>query len=195
MISPDSAAKAAWRAQLLAARATVPAAVREREAAALASAAGALTTGDQTVCAFVPTGDEPGSLALLEALRDSAARVLLPVVAGDELNWAEYEGPDALLPGAFGISAPSSVPLPPSELSRASLVLVPALAVDRRGIRLGRGAGYYDRALHHADPAARLVAVVRDSELVDRLPVESHDRPIGAALTPVAGLTALIAQE
>ena len=47
-------------------------------------------------------------------------------------------------------------------------MLVPALAVDRRGVRLGRGAGFYDRSLPLAAPAARLVAVVRDDELVDR---------------------------
>jgi 5-formyltetrahydrofolate cyclo-ligase len=191
MITPDSAAKAAWRAQLQAARATVPANVREREATTLAQAAGPLTAPGETVCAHLPTGDEPGSLALLEALREAGACVLLPVVVGDELNWAEYTGPGALAPGSFGIPAPDGARLPPAELGGARLVLVPALAVDHRGVRLGRGAGYYDRALHHADPAARLVAVVRDAELVDRLPVEPHDRLIGWALTPVAGLTPL----
>ena len=65
-------------------------------------------------------------------------------------------------------------------IARAELILVPALAVDRRGVRLGRGAGYYDRTLLAADPAARLVVVVRDEEVVERLPEEAHDVLSGA---------------
>ncbi len=76
-------------------------------------------------------------------------------------------------------------------MASASLVLVPALAVDRAGVRLGRGAGFYDRSLAMADPAARLVAVVRDDELVDSLPGEDHDVPMTHALTPGRGLVAL----
>jgi 5-formyltetrahydrofolate cyclo-ligase len=68
---------------------------------------------------------------------------------------------------------------------------VPALAVDRRGVRLGRGGGYYDRSLPLAAPGAALVAVVRDTELVPHLPSDPHDVPMTAALTPTAGLTPL----
>ena len=71
------------------------------------------------------------------------------------------------------------------------MILVPALAVDRTGVRLGRGAGFYDRSLPLADPAARLVAVVRDDELVDHLPAEPHDVRMTHALTPRDGLVAL----
>jgi len=70
-------------------------------------------------------------------------------------------------------------------------VLVPALAVDRRGVRLGRGGGFYDRSLPLCAPGARLVAVVRDEEVVDELPAEPHDVPMTHALTPGAGLIAL----
>jgi 5-formyltetrahydrofolate cyclo-ligase len=68
---------------------------------------------------------------------------------------------------------------------------VPALAVDRAGVRLGRGAGFYDRTLPLASPAALLVAVVRDDEIVDRLPTEPHDVPVTHALTPNGGMVAL----
>ncbi len=68
------------------------------------------------------------------------------------------------------------------------MVFVPALAVDRAGVRLGRGAGFYDRSLPLADPAARLVAVVRDDELVDEIPAEPHDVRMTHALTPRQGL-------
>ena len=76
-------------------------------------------------------------------------------------------------------------------IAAATVVLVPALAVDRAGVRLGRGAGFYDRSLPLAAPTARLVAVVRDDELVDRLPAEPHDVRMTHALTPNGGLVAL----
>lgn len=70
-------------------------------------------------------------------------------------------------------------------------MLVPALAVDLRGTRLGRGAGFYDRTLGSVGPQTRLVAIVRDSELVEALPADDHDIPMGWALTPSGGLTPL----
>ena len=57
----------------------------------------------------------------------------------------------------------------------------------RDGVRLGRGGGYYDRALRHARPGAVLVAVVFDDEFVDGLPAEPHDRRVGAVVTPSGG--------
>ncbi|HKR52384.1 MAG TPA: 5-formyltetrahydrofolate cyclo-ligase, partial [Pseudonocardiaceae bacterium] len=67
-------------------------------------------------------------------------------------------------------------------------VLVPALAVDRHGARLGRGGGYYDRTLPLAAPSTPLVAIVRDDEVLTSLPVQPHDVPVTAALTPNRGL-------
>lgn len=70
-------------------------------------------------------------------------------------------------------------------------MLVPALAVDRSGVRLGRGGGFYDRSLPLCTPRARLVAVVRDDEVLDALPAEPHDVRMTHALTPVGGLITL----
>ena len=72
-----------------------------------------------------------------------------------------------------------------------SLVIVPALAVDRRGVRLGRGRGFYDRSLDGRNPKTRLIAMVRDVEFVDELPADPHDVPMTHALTPRRGLVAL----
>jgi 5-formyltetrahydrofolate cyclo-ligase len=63
--------------------------------------------------------------------------------------------------------------------------------VDLAGIRLGRGAGFYDRSLSRAGRTTRLIAVVRDDELVERLPGEEHDVPMTHALTPGRGLVGL----
>jgi 5-formyltetrahydrofolate cyclo-ligase len=63
--------------------------------------------------------------------------------------------------------------------------------VDRRGVRLGRGGGYYDRALAHAASHALVTAVLYDGELLDTLPAQPHDRPVGAVLTPHGGFRTL----
>ena len=77
--------------------------------------------------------------------------------------------------------------LPASALGTADVVVVPALAVGRDGTRLGRGGGYYDRALAHARPDAVLVAVLFDDELLDGVPAGAHDRRMTAVVTPAAG--------
>ncbi len=142
------------------------------------------------VCAYLPIGSEPGSVALLEALRAHGHRVLLPVVVGAApLDWAVHTGPEGLRPGPHGLREPSGPLLGPAAVGGAGLVLVPALAVDRRGARLGRGGGHYDRTLPAA--VAPLVAVVRDEEFVAELPHEEHDVRMTAVLTPERGLTRL----
>lgn len=183
--------KATLRRRLVAARQAVTAPVRAREAEALIRHLGMLVTGG-TVCAYVPVGAEPGSIAMLDTLVHRGVRVLLPV-AGDAdqpLRWGPYR-PGELVSARFGLLEPGPPALPASAVADADVVLVPALAVDRRGARLGRGGGYYDRSLRLADTAARLVAVVRDDELVDELPTEPHDVPMTHALTPGGGVSAL----
>lgn len=182
---PDPARKATLRARLLADRLAVPPEVSRREAAALA---GWLAELSGTVCAYVPVGPEPGSAAMLDVLVSAGCTVLLPVVVSrSPLDWARYMGPSDMAPARFGLLEPLGPRLGPQAIASAATVLVPALAVDRRGVRLGRGGGYYDRSLPLADSAADLVAVVRDPELVETLPREPHDILMTAALTPQAG--------
>ncbi|TLG06348.1 5-formyltetrahydrofolate cyclo-ligase [Nocardia cyriacigeorgica] len=188
---PGERDKHAWRLEILAQRAAVSDADRADEAAALAATAGQIEVGEW-VCAYVPVRGEPGSQTMLEALRAAGARVLLPVTGPPgPLDWAEYTGAASLRAARYGLLEPSGPPLGTAAVARASVILVPALAVDLRGVRLGRGAGYYDRTLAAADPAARLVAVIRDVELVERLPEEPHDLRMGWALTPRGGLRRL----
>lgn len=207
--------KAAWRGEILARRKAITPGQRDREAQALARHAAALietsgarerpgvagqpgadgrsgTAGEVTwICAYVPVGGEPGSLAMLDALRAAGARVLLPVTGEPgPLEWAEYEGPERLRRGRFGLREPEGAPIA-DALRLAEVILIPALAVDRSGTRLGRGAGYYDRSLHASRADARLIAVVRDDEVVAHLPRESHDHRMGWALTPFGGLREL----
>lgn len=190
------AAKSVLRARLLAGRRAVPPDVHDAEAAALAAHLERLVDEGTTVCAYVPVGSEPGSAAMLARLAGRGARVLLPVVRTSDdgtpmaLLWGEYR-PDALTSARFGLLEPPQPWLPAEALSEAELIVVPALAVDRRGTRLGRGAGFYDRSLRWRRPATPLVAVVRDAELVDALPADAHDVPMTHAVTPGLGLVAL----
>ncbi|WP_197415291.1 5-formyltetrahydrofolate cyclo-ligase [Mycobacterium sp. M26] len=185
--------KAEHRAALLAARRAVAPAVREAEAAALCEHLAAVAGPGDTVCAYVPVGAEPGSVDLVDRLRDLGARVLLPVTRPgdpDALLWGEYQ-PGALVAGRFGLLEPAGTSLAATAIAEARVVLVPALAVDRRGVRLGRGGGYYDRSLPLRRPDALVVAVVRDEELVAELPHERHDVRMTHALTPQRGLVTL----
>ena len=188
--------KTELRAGVLRARRAVPADVRDTEARALCHWLPSLVRSGQTVCAYVPVGSEPGSHMLLETLTELGVRVLLPVARNDgdgramPMQWGPYE-PGALVAAEFGLREPPPPWLPAGHIADAEVVLVPALAVDRRGNRLGRGAGFYDRSLIYAAPQARLVAVVRDEELVDVLPADPHDVRMTHALTPSGGIVTL----
>ncbi|HEY4005920.1 MAG TPA: 5-formyltetrahydrofolate cyclo-ligase [Pseudonocardia sp.] len=193
--------KAGWRARLGAARRAVPAGVRATEAEALARAAvaAASTFPHGPVCCYLPLPSEPGSPAMLDALRAAGRQVLLPVVPPDRyagegpsaLYWAPYLGTHALVDGPMGLRQPAEAWRGPAAVAEAALVLVPALAVDRRGVRLGRGAGWYDRTLPLARRGTPLVAVVRDEEVVEALPTEPHDVRMTHVLTPGHGWRAI----
>jgi 5-formyltetrahydrofolate cyclo-ligase len=182
-----AAGKAALREQFLARRRARS--DRERAAAAAAVATALLRglTGVRAFAAYVPEEIEPGHGRLPAAYTQLGARVLLPVVppAGTELAWAVDTG--RLAPGRFGLLEPVGPRLGPTAIGTADVVVVPALAVARDGVRLGRGGGYYDRALAHARTGAVVVAVVFDEELLDELPAEPHDIRVQAVVTPSGG--------
>ena len=189
-------AKANLRREMLAARRAVPDALRRAESRQLCAHLGAVVGDARTVCAYLPVGSEPGSPEMLDILSNLCATVLLPVVrtgpdgAHLPLNWGRYER-GRLIPGPFGLREPAEPWLPADAVARAEVVLVPAVAVDRRGIRLGRGGGFYDRSLPMCAPGTRLVAVVRDCEILDEVPGDPHDVPMTHALTPGGGLIPL----
>ncbi|GAA2365500.1 MULTISPECIES: 5-formyltetrahydrofolate cyclo-ligase [Gordonia] len=149
-----------------------------------------LAAGD-TVAAYVATRAEPGGTAMLDALLDQGLRVLLPIVPeGDpaRLQWGEYRGESSLTQGRWRLLEPQGYRLDPDVLHDAALILVPAVAADRTGARLGRGAGYYDRTL--AAVEAPVVAVVHDAELFDDgVPHEANDVPMDWVLTPGGGFS------
>jgi 5-formyltetrahydrofolate cyclo-ligase len=184
--------KAALRSRLLAARAEL--AEEQRTAAGRAIRDALLERPEVqmagTIAAYCSVGAEPDTRGLLFALWKRGSYVLLPLLRPDgDLDWASYEGPDSLVPGPRGLLEPGEPPRGPGAVARADVVLVPALAVDRAGNRLGRGGGSYDRALARVGPLVPLIALVYDAELLDRVPAEPHDVRVRAAASPAAGIT------
>ncbi|MDT0458142.1 5-formyltetrahydrofolate cyclo-ligase [Streptomyces sp. DSM 41527] len=146
--------------------------------------------GPPTVAAYVSIGGEPSTRALLDRLRAAGVRVLLPVLLPDnDLDWALYEGAERLVRAGRGLLEPDGARLGPEAVTRADVVLLPGLAVDHGGLRLGRGGGSYDRVLARLERAgarASLVVLLYDAEVLAEVPAEPHDRHVHAAVTPSA---------
>ena len=143
-----------------------------------------------TVAAYYSIGSEPDTRGLVFALWKRGTYVLLPLLRPDgDLDWASYEGPESLVAGPRGLQEPGEAARGAGAVASADVVLVPALAVDRQGNRLGRGGGSFDRALARVGPLIPVIALLYDSELVDRVPVEGHDTPVRAVVRPGYGVT------
>jgi 5-formyltetrahydrofolate cyclo-ligase len=148
-----------------------------------------------TVAAYYSVGAEPDTRGLVYAVWKRGTYVLLPLLQPDgDLDWASYEGPDSLITGPRGLQEPKEKPRGPDAITRADVVLVPALAVDHAGNRLGRGGGSYDRALARVGPLIPVIALLYDAELLGHLPAEPHDTPVRAVVRPEPGITRLPAR-
>jgi 5-formyltetrahydrofolate cyclo-ligase len=193
-VSDLQPSKAELRAQILARRSALSA---EQRAGAGRAIRDALLDRPEvqmagTIAAYYSVGAEPDTRGLVYALWKRGSYVLLPVLQPDgDLDWASYEGPDSMVPGPRGLREPGEPPRGVDVIARADLVLVPALAVDRSGRRLGRGGGSYDRALTRVGPLIPLIALLYDDELLARVPAAPHDIPVRAVVTPRLGLTRL----
>lgn len=130
--------------------------------------------GSGPLAAYRSMPGEPSTDALLARCRARSVPVLLPVLLPDrDLDWVLYDA-TVLEQPRLGLDA----------VSTARVVVVPALAVDRSGQRLGQGGGSYDRALRRVSPAALVVALVHPGELVEGpLPVDGHDVAVDAVVT------------
>lgn len=194
-------AKRELRHAAFARRRRVAADRRAAAGAALARAAGALPLPDRggTVAAYVSMGSEIETRPLLGTLLEAGLDVLVPMLgSGLDVGWGRLDALDALrrMDGRDAAhhrpDEPGSPTLPSRTLAEASLVLVPALAVDRTGTRLGRGGGWYDRALGLLAPRTPVIAVCWPWEVLapgaGTLPREAHDREVDGVLTP-DGLT------
>jgi len=150
-------------------------------AARLAAHAGCLGAApDRIVAGYHARDDEADPSLLLQALSRAGARIVFPRVTGKSQALEFHLVPDSeiLKPGAYGIHEPLE------DWPRAvpDLVLVPLLAFDDHGYRLGHGGGYYDRTLA-ALPRARAIGIAYAGQRMDFLPHDAHDYPLDAILT------------
>lgn len=190
-VSEVEAQKVALRDQLLTARRRHPLAAAREDAEAIA--AHLLRTPEvrraATVAIYISLSNEPGTGPLVEQLHELGRRLILPVLLPDnDLDWAVYQGPQSLVPASRGLLEPLGPRLGREAVATADVVLCPGLAVDRRGRRLGRGGGSYDRALARVPVGTFVCTLLYDGELLDHVPAEDHDRPVTAVVTP-SGLT------
>jgi len=186
--------KAVLRADVLAARGRLQAREREEGGRSLRDALLELPEMGMagTVAAYYSVGTEPSTRGLLYALWKRGTYVLLPMLLpAGELDWASYEGPDSLVPGPRGLLEPGEPSRGIEAITRADVVLVPALAVDGEGNRLGRGGGSFDRALAQVGELIPVIAMLYDDELVERVPAEPHDRRVTAVARPGSGVARL----
>ena len=186
--------KAALRRRVLSARSGLSERQRAAAERALRDAVLGLPQAQMagTVAVYYSIGSEPGTHGLVYALWKRGSYVLLPVLRPDmDLDWASYEGPESLRPGPRGLTEPAESPRGAGSVSRADLVIVPALAVDRRGMRLGRGGGSYDRALARGGPQVPPIALLYNGELRDEVPAAPHDQRVRLGARPEEGITRL----
>lgn len=201
-------AKRALRAELRERRRIRPR--HERELAAeqvtqqLIALASAL--GPQQLSCYLSTVDEPQTRPFLQWACERGIRVLVPVSRDDGLlDWAPYtiaagaggaagEGAREHGTAADELADLAGMPVPDAELlgpiaiNDVGLIIVPAAAVDRSGMRMGWGRGYFDKTLGSMDRRPPVFAVVFADEVLDELPSEPHDERVDGVVTP-AGIT------
>lgn len=162
---------------------------KERAAAgvAIAEHAAEIVADAGCVAVYASRPTEPTTQVLIDHLHERKIEVLLPMLGpGLSRDWAVHPPGEKLEVRAPGRPPdPAGPGLGITALQRADVVFTPALAVDRTGIRLGQGGGWYDRVLEHRRPDAPVVAIVFADEVSDiPLPRAPHDRPVDGVLTP-----------
>jgi 5-formyltetrahydrofolate cyclo-ligase len=183
--------KRALRAELRERRRIATSTVRQRADAALTQHLIELarSLGAKSIATYLSLPDEPSTRGLLAWSRMSGVRVLLPVSRPDGLlDWVPFEGEEETQ-DAFGMPAPTGDVVGPIAVNEVELMLVPAAAVDKGGMRLGWGRGFFDRTLGSMQTRPPVYAVIFDDELVDSVPSERHDQRVDGVVTP-SGITA-----
>ena len=184
--------KRALRAELRERRRTITAVERAASSTSVTANLIELTSGlgVKSIAAYLSTPDEPSTREFLHWACDSGIRVLLPISREDGLlDWAPYDGTDED-EDLLGMPTPTTEVLGPIAINSVDLIVVPAASVDRTGMRMGWGRGYFDKTLGSMERCPPVYAVIFDNEFVDSVPSEVHDQKVNGVVTP-SGITAL----
>jgi 5-formyltetrahydrofolate cyclo-ligase len=143
----------------------------------------------ESMSAYLSGPDEPNIRPFLNWSFEHGIRTLLPITREDGLlDWAVGDG-SSEQQGLAGMPEVVGEILSPLALGDVDVILAPAAAVDRTGVRMGWGRGYYDKTLGSMAKRPPVYAVIFDAELVDELPRERHDQPVDGIITPSRILT------
>lgn len=144
--------------------------------------------GAGSLSAYLSTPDEPPTRQFLAWACENGIRVLLPVSREDGLlDWAIYDASEES-EDPFGMPVPTGELLGPIAINDVDLIVVPAAGVDRSGMRMGWGRGYFDKTLGSMERCPPVYAVIFDGEFVDSVPTEVHDQRVNGIVTP-SGIT------
>jgi 5-formyltetrahydrofolate cyclo-ligase len=184
-VSDPATVKHSLRAEMAARRRAVPAALRA--AAGARVAAHVLATPEFAaalrVAAYAELPDEIPTDAVRAGLLAAGRTLLLPrMEAGRKIAFAPVTAETVLRSGRLGVLEPPST-APAMRLGARDLVLIPGVAFDRTGARLGRGGGWYDRSLPRGPGAPRIFGLAYAFQLIDSVPCEPHDRRVDAVVT------------
>ncbi len=180
-------AKRALRADLRERRQLLSDAQREAAAHGLAAQLHGLVEryGARSISCFLSTTTEPGTREFIADATARGIRILLPITRADGLlDWAVSAPGQEITEADYGVPEPVAEVLGPIAVNDVDLMIVPAAAVDRTGMRLGWGRGYFDKTLGSMERCPPVYAVVFDSELVDEVPSDDRDERVDGIVTP-----------
>jgi len=144
----------------------------------------AKVTKAETVLLFYPLSDEPDIRPVIEALHNAGKRVLLPVVTGPESMVLRcYNGEDMMENGSLGTLHPQGEEY--TEIASIDVAIIPGVAFDRQGNRMGRGKGYYDRFLSSVEASAQvyLIGICFPFQILESIPTDDYDIPMDEVVT------------
>lgn len=132
------------------------------------------------IACYASRADEPPTDVLREALLACGAQVLLPRIDADDLVWVAVTPDTRWEANRWNIEEPTG----PAFDGSPAVWIIPGLAIDADGYRLGQGGGYFDRALAGVSDESLVIAIVFEDECVTELPREAHDRRVDVVVTP-----------
>jgi len=135
----------------------------------------------ETLALYSPINNEVATGQIFSVAKQQGKHIFYPQVNGDRLDFFEVLAATDLLPGTFGIAEPSLGETAP--VAELDLVVVPGVAFDLRGHRLGYGRGFYDRQLAGKPMSTTSVGLSFDSQLCELLPVDAHDQALDFIVT------------
>ena len=185
-------AKRALRAELRERRQMTSQAARDAAAEGIRAQLDALVdrVGARSISCFLSIPSEPGTRDFVAGAVTRGIRVLLPITRKDGLlDWIVATPDGDITEGMFGLPEPVGEVLGPIAVNDVDLMVIPAAAVDRRGMRLGWGRGFFDKTIGSMERCPPVYAVVFDSEVLDEVPSDRHDQPVTGVVTPTQTLT------